>query len=65
MKNSKVKKRELISVITGLTDPNPFFAAEFLLNSYNDTGVKSFLKSKYETMSIMTKYIKNRTSFAK
>ena len=36
LKSSKVKKRELISVITGLTDPNPFFAAEFLLNSYND-----------------------------
>ena len=39
--SSKVKKRELISVITGLTDPNPFFAAEFLLNSYNDTVVQN------------------------
>ena len=30
---SKVKKSELISVITGLTDLNPFFAARAPFNS--------------------------------
>ena len=67
---SKVKKRELISVITGLTDPNPFFAAEFLLNSYNNTMVQNRFWSRnmklcqlWQNISKIEQVLQNRHVF--